>query len=240
MTESDPPSNLSAPTTAPTTAELAAKLSSQAERKAKAKAKPAEPGPIVRPTLIVGLGNPGTKYDGTRHNIGFDVVDGLAKRLGCSLTETKKFQGQFAEASVPRLGKIRLLKPTTFMNLSGQSIRSVLSWYKLEPSALLIVYDDMDLPLGRMRMRLSGSAGGHNGMKSAIAHLSSQDFARLRLGIGAAGPKETIGHVLGQFAPAEKPLVDLVLRQSIEAIEVCLQDGVEKAMNLYNNRDCCL
>jgi peptidyl-tRNA hydrolase, PTH1 family len=233
MTESDPQPSLSN--------QLAsAQAGSQADRKAKAKAKPLVTAPIVRPTLVVGLGNPGAKYNGTRHNIGFDVVDGLAKQLGCSLSVDKKFQGQFAEVAVPRLGKIRLLKPTTFMNLSGQSIRSVLGWYKLEPSAVLVIYDDMDLPLGRMRMRLSGSAGGHNGMKSTIAHLNTQDFPRLRLGIGAAGPKETIGHVLGQFASVEKPLVDLVVRQSIDAIEVCLRDGVETSMNLYNNRDCCL
>ncbi|HEY9645544.1 MAG TPA: aminoacyl-tRNA hydrolase, partial [Chroococcidiopsis sp.] len=147
------------------------------------------PQELVIPTLIVGLGNPGAKYDQTRHNIGFDVVDALARRWQIGLTENRKFQGIFGEGFAPNRDKIRLLKPQTYMNLSGQSIRAVVDWFKLSPEAVLIVYDDMDLPLGKLRMRLSGSAGGHNGMKSAIAHLGTQDFPRLRIGIGS--PKLT-------------------------------------------------
>lgn len=198
------------------------------------------PSPVL-PQLIVGLGNPGAKYEGTRHNIGFEVVERCARRWSVSLSETKKFQGWFGEGAVPGLGRVRLLKPTTFMNLSGQSIRAVVDWYKLDPTTVLIVYDDMDLPLGRLRLRLSGSAGGHNGMKSAIAHLGTQGFPRLRLGIGAPAERreereETVGHVLGKFAPQERSQVDEVLQWSVDAIELALKQGVETAMNRYNTR----
>jgi peptidyl-tRNA hydrolase, PTH1 family len=186
------------------------------------------------PDLIVGLGNPGPKYDGTRHNIGFVVLDELARSWQIAMPETKKFQGHFGEGTIGGR-KIRLLKPTTFMNNSGQSIRSVLDWYKLSPASVLVVYDDMDLPVGRLRLRLSGSAGGQNGMKSAIAHLGTQSFPRLRVGIGSKN-QDAISHVLGSFTPAEKVLVQEVVQFSVSAVEVSLRDGVEKAMSLFNNR----
>jgi peptidyl-tRNA hydrolase, PTH1 family len=209
----------------------------------KAAAKP-EPKPAIPPQLIVGLGNPGAKYDNTRHNIGFDAVDALAKRWLVSLSDHKKFKGEFGEVLVPRLGqnKLRLLKPQTYMNLSGQSIRAVVDWYKIPPEAVLLVYDDMDLPTGRLRLRLSGSAGGHNGVKSTIAHLGTQDFARLRIGIGAprqpGGDRDsTVSHVLGKFSAAEQKVMDEVLQLTMEAIELGLRQGMEKAMSLYNNRE---
>jgi PTH1 family peptidyl-tRNA hydrolase len=196
----------------------------------------------VIPKLIVGLGNPGAKYDQTRHNIGFTLVDALAQRWQISLAEHRRFQGCFGEGFAMPGQKIYLLKPTTYMNRSGQAIRAVLDWYKLEPESVLIIYDDMDLPLGRIRLRLSGSAGGHNGMKSAIAHLKTQNFPRLRIGIGspksqAIQSDDTISHVLGKFAPREKTILPEVLHLSVKAIETGLQDGVAKAMSLYNNRD---
>jgi PTH1 family peptidyl-tRNA hydrolase len=121
------------------------------------------------------------------------------------------------------------------MNRSGQSVRAVLDWYKLSPESLLVIYDDMDLPLGKLRLRLSGSAGGHNGMKSIIAHLGSQDFPRLRLGIGrSTQTDESISHVLGRFSPPETPIVEASLQLATEAIETSLKAGVEKAMSLYN------
>jgi peptidyl-tRNA hydrolase, PTH1 family len=129
----------------------------------------------VFPRLIVGLGNPGPKFDRTRHNIGFDLIDQLAKRWQISVADQKKFQGLVGENWVNHQ-KIVLLKPQTFMNLSGQSVRAVLDWYKLEPTEVLVLYDDLDLPLGKLRMRLSGSAGGHNGMKSIISHLGTNAF----------------------------------------------------------------
>ncbi len=197
--------------------------------------------PSLTPQLIVGLGNPGAKYDRTRHNIGFDVVDALACAWRINLSENRKFQGIVGEGLGPKSTKIRLLKPTTFMNNSGQSIRAVLDWYKLAPTSVLIIYDEMDLPLGRLRLRQSGSAGGHNGMKSAIAHLGTQTFPRLRVGIGSAKAhhpdKDTIAHVLGHFSPAEAPIIRDAIQLAIDTVECSLQHGIEKAMSLYNNRD---
>lgn len=196
---------------------------------------------IVLPRLLVGLGNPGKQYVGTRHNIGFEIMDALSQRWQISLTEHRKFQGQFGEGAFPPNGKMRLLKPQTYMNSSGQSIRAVVDWFKLEPESVLLVYDDMALPLGKLRLRLSGSAGGHNGMKSTIAHLGGQNFPRLRIGIGlprhGEAQKETIGHVLGKFAPDELSLVQKVINLAVETIEYGLKHGLEKSMSLYNNYD---
>ncbi|NJL21030.1 MAG: aminoacyl-tRNA hydrolase [Leptolyngbyaceae cyanobacterium SM1_3_5] len=194
-----------------------------------------ESAAIVIPQLIVGLGNPGAKYDRTRHNIGFEAIDRLAQTWKISLSENRKFQGLFGEGTFGAQ-KIRLLKPTTYMNLSGQSIRAVLDWYKLPPESVLVIYDDMDLPVGKLRLRLSGSAGGQNGMKSAISHLGTQDFPRLRIGIGNKGEKAAVGHVLGHFSPTETKAISEVLDLTISAIELSLKQGVSKAMSLYNNR----
>lgn len=195
---------------------------------------------LVIPQLIVGLGNPEPKYDQTRHNIGFDAVDALSRSWQISLTENRRFQGKFAEGRGPKADKIRLLKPLTYMNRSGQAIRAVTDWYKIQPQSVLVIYDDMDLPVGRVRLRLSGSAGGHNGMKSAIAHLGTQDFPRLRIGIGkpadAKGDPNTVSHVLGKFSPAEKEVISEVLYLVRDAVELSLKQGFEKAMSLYNGR----
>lgn len=192
----------------------------------------------ITPQLLVGLGNPEPKYDRTRHNIGFDAIDELARVWGISLTVNKRFNALIGEGRSP-YGKIRLMKPLTYMNRSGQAIRAAIDWYKLPPESVLPIYDDMDLPLGRLRLRLSGSAGGHNGIKSTIAHLGTQEFPRLRLGIGrpTSAVGESISHVLGKFSPDEQPVVQRVLRLSVEAIELSLRDSVEKAMSLYNNRN---
>lgn len=190
---------------------------------------------LIIPELIVGLGNPEPKYDNTRHNIGFAVVDELAKVWQMPLKENKRFQGLFSEGTSQGGQKVRLLKPLTYMNRSGQAVRAVTDWYKVESRSVLVIYDDMDLPVGRLRMRLSGSAGGHNGMKSIIAHLGSQEFSRLRLGIGKSdGEKETINHVLGKFAPEEFKIMDEILYISLKAIELGLKEGIEQSMNRYN------
>ncbi len=187
------------------------------------------------PELIIGLGNPEPKYDRTRHNIGFAAVDELAKIWQMPLQENKRFQGLFAEGVAPGGAKIRLLKPLTYMNRSGQSVRAVTDWYKIQAQSVLVIYDDLDLPVGRLRIRLSGSAGGHNGMKSIISHLGVKDFPRLRIGIGKSdGKKETINHVLGKFAPQEIPAIEEVLYASVKAIELSLKEGVEKSMSRYN------
>jgi PTH1 family peptidyl-tRNA hydrolase len=190
---------------------------------------------LIIPELIVGLGNPEPKYDNTRHNIGFAVVDELAKVWQMPLKENKRFQGLFSEGVSQGGQKVRLLKPLTYMNRSGQAVRAVTDWYKVEPRSVLVIYDDMDLPVGRLRMRLTGSAGGHNGMKSIIAHLGSQEFPRLRLGIGKSdGEKSTINHVLGKFAPEEFKVMDEILYISLKAIELGLKEGIEQSMNRYN------
>jgi PTH1 family peptidyl-tRNA hydrolase len=196
---------------------------------------------LVIPQLIVGLGNPEPKYDQTRHNIGFAAIDALARAWQFSLTENRKFQGQFGEGLAPGGGKIRLLKPLTYMNRSGQSVQAVTSWYKLAPESVLVIYDDMDLPLGKTRLRLSGSAGGHNGMKSIISHVNTQNFPRLRIGIGK--PKgaadddnaDTVSHVLGKFSATESKLMNLVLDFMVECVELTFKQGVEKAMNRCNS-----
>ncbi len=198
---------------------------------------------LVIPQLIVGLGNPEPKYDRTRHNIGFAAVDALANSWQISLSENRKFQGIFGEGNRLRGMKIRLLKPLTYMNLSGQAIRAAADWYKIPAESVLVVYDDMDLPIGKIRMRLAGSAGGHNGMKSAISHLGTDKFPRLRIGIGkpqhevSKNDKDTISFVLGKFSSEESPLVEKVLKLVKEAVELSLLQGVEKAMSLYNNRN---
>ncbi|MGH2413718.1 MAG: aminoacyl-tRNA hydrolase [Microcystaceae cyanobacterium] len=192
---------------------------------------------MIVPQLIVGLGNPEPKYDKTRHNIGFEAVDALAQSWQLAWQQNRRFQGLFAEGRGPNGNKIGLLKPLTYMNRSGQSIRSVLDWYKLSPESLLVIYDEMDLPLGRLRLRLSGSPGGHNGMKSIISHLGSQNFPRLRIGIGRSSQnKETISYVLGKFSSHEMPVVSEVLQFAVAAVEMSLKEGVEKAMSLYNSR----
>ncbi|NEQ36433.1 MAG: aminoacyl-tRNA hydrolase [Okeania sp. SIO3I5] len=198
---------------------------------------------MVIPKLIVGLGNPEPKYNQTRHNIGFAGIDTLANNWQVSLSENRKFKAEFGESRGVKADKIYLLKPLTYMNKSGEAIRAVVDWYKLPPSSVLIIYDDMDLPMGRLRLRLSGSAGGHNGMKSAIAHLGTQEFPRLRIGIGKpknvtaeSGDPKTISHVLGKFSPTESKLMTQMLDLVVETVELSLKQGIEKAMSLYNSK----
>ena len=202
----------------------------------------APPNPIVLPRLIVGLGNPGAKYDRTRHNIGFEVIDALAKQYpGVSLVENKRFQGAAGEFRSSGERTV-LLKPTTFMNNSGQAVRAVLDWYKLAPESVLVVYDDMDLPTGKLRLRLSGGAGGHNGMKSIISHLGTKEFPRLRVGIGSTDKgverdQAVVSHVLGRFAPEDRKIVDAVIPMAVDAIDLSLRKGFERSMNVYNGRE---
>ena len=192
---------------------------------------------LVIPQLIVGLGNPGNKYAQTRHNVGFDLLDSLAKRWQIGFSDRKQFQGIYGEGIGSHNTKIRLLKPQTFMNLSGQSVRSTIDWFKLSPESVLVVYDDLDLPLGKIRLRLSGSAGGHNGIKSMISHLGTQNFPRVRIGIGkSCGEQDTISHVLGKFSTIETPIINDVIYLVNDAIEMSLKQGMEKAMSLYNSK----
>lgn len=198
---------------------------------------PGQPPPTIIPKLIVGLGNPEAKYEQTRHNIGFSAVEALARAWHFPWKNQPRFQGLLAEGTQEGVGSLRLLKPLTYMNRSGQSVRAAMDWYKLPPEAILVIYDDMDLPLGRLRMRLAGSAGGHNGMKSILSHLPSDQFPRLRIGIGRSAHKaRTVSHVLSRFSPQEMLVVSQVLQLAVEAVELSLKAGVAKAMSLYNSR----
>lgn len=196
---------------------------------------------LVIPQLIVGLGNPEPKYDKTRHNVGFAAVDALSRSWQIPLLQNRKFQSEYGEGISLTKEKIRLLKPLTYMNRSGDAIGAVTNWFKLPPQSVLVIYDDMDLPIGKTRLRLSGSAGGHNGMKSIISHLGSQNFPRLRIGIGKPknfvntnDNKNTVSHVLGRFSAVENQIVPELLEFVVECVELCLKQGVEKAMNRCN------
>lgn len=195
---------------------------------------------LVIPSLIVGLGNPGSKYERTRHNVGFAAVDALARHWQIGLSAQQKFQAEFGQGQRSSGQRVRLLKPLTYMNDSGRAIRAAVDWFNLPVSSVLVIYDDMDLPVGKIRLRLSGSAGGHNGIRSAIAHLGTQDFPRLRVGIGQppaqADQRDTTSYVLGRLSAQEAEVLPAVLQGMIEAIEFSLTQGIEKAMSLYNGR----
>ncbi len=183
--------------------------------------------------LIVGLGNPGKEYERTRHNIGFAVVDAFARQHGIVVT---KRDGQ-ALVGDGRVGEARvfLMKPQTFMNLSGQPVAAFLRQKPLALADILVVTDDIALPVGKLRLRAEGSAGGHNGLKSLIAHLHGQAFPRLRFGVGAPrDPSVQIDFVLGQFSRAEQREVDETTERAVEALEVWLAEGIERAMNQFN------
>ena len=194
---------------------------------------------LVALKLVVGLGNPGPKYAGTRHNVGFMALEKLLGDAGGGFRFQAKLHGLVAELGEGP-ARLRLLMPQTYMNDSGRSIRAALDWFGFSPEELLVVVDDMDLPLGRLRLRLSGSAGGHNGLRSTISHLGSQEFARLRIGIGAPAenPAErkqrTVGHVLGRFSPAEQPALAAVLTEVAAGIALIQRLGYERAGNRLN------
>ena len=189
--------------------------------------------------LVVGLGNPGSKYSGTRHNIGFMALERMASSDGFSFRHQSKLHGLAAEAGVGDQ-RLRLLMPQTYMNDSGRAIRAALDWYGLAPEQLLVLVDDMDIPLGRLRLRAQGGAGGHNGLRSTIQHLGSQVFPRLRIGIGAPAdnPEErrakTVSHVLGSFSQSEQNSVDAVLDGVLEAIARIQRVGLDRAGNWVN------
>ena len=189
--------------------------------------------------LVVGLGNPGSRYHGTRHNIGFMALERMASSKGFSFRQQSKLHGLAAEHGIGE-GRLRFLMPQTYMNDSGRSIRAALDWFGFTPEQLLVLVDDMDIPLGRLRLRAQGSAGGHNGLRSAIQHLGTQGFPRLRIGIGAPAdnPAErrarTVSHVLGPFSRAEQPEVNAVLDGVLEAIDLIQRQGLDRAGNWIN------
>jgi PTH1 family peptidyl-tRNA hydrolase len=181
--------------------------------------------------VLAGLGNPGRQYAGTRHNVGWMILDRLAAASGVRFSLEKKWRAEVAKA-----GDLWLIKPQTFMNLSGEAVGAMATFYRLEPAACLAVYDDKDLPFGVLRLREGGSAGGHNGVKSLITHLGTQAFPRLRFGIGAParGGPDTIGHVLGGFSPEERDQLEKRLDRAVEALNYAARHGFPQAMNLFN------
>ena len=184
--------------------------------------------------IIAGLGNPGKKYEGTRHNIGWQVMDELADKHRIRIMESR-VKGLVGKGVIGG-EKVLLLKPLTYMNLSGESIGEAVRFYKIdETSRLIVVSDDISLDVGQLRMRKKGSAGGHNGLKNTISHLGSEEFMRIRIGVGdkPAG-SDLVDYVLGSFSKEEKKILDETKRNAVLAIETIISDGIDKAMNLYN------
>ncbi|AKR33127.1 aminoacyl-tRNA hydrolase [Bacillus cereus] len=188
----------------------------------------------TRMKLIVGLGNPGREYELTRHNIGFMAIDELAKRWNISLNE-QKFKGVFGAGFVNG-EKVILLKPLTYMNLSGESIRPLMDYYKIDVEDFVVMYDDLDIPVGKLRLRMKGSAGGHNGVKSTISHLGTQEFQRIRMGIDR--PKngmKVVDYVLGRFTSEEIADVNHSIEKAADACEEWLNKPFLQIMNTFNS-----
>lgn len=184
---------------------------------------------------FVGLGNPGKNYEKTRHNVGFMVIDELCKRWGLSLNK-EKFKGIYGMGTING-EKVILLKPLTYMNLSGESIRPLLDYYEIPLEDLIVIYDDLDLPTGKIRLRTKGSAGGHNGIKSSIQHLGTQDFKRLRIGIDR--PKngmQVVDYVLGVFSKDEQPQIEGAIKDATDACEAWLSRSFLEVMNEFNQK----
>ena len=182
--------------------------------------------------LIVGLGNPDKKYDKTRHNVGFMVMDRIAEDCGVSISTTK-LKGKFVKFKYHGEDVI-LLKPMTYMNLSGESVIQVMNYFKIDVEDLLVIYDDLDMPVGKLRLRESGSAGGHNGVKNIIAHVGTQRFKRIRVGIDKNPRIDTIDYVLGRFTKEEQPLIEEGIERAMKAVKLYLEKGFAMAMNTYN------
>ena len=184
--------------------------------------------------LIVGLGNPGSDYSRTRHNAGFLVVERLAERWRANWSYERKFDALLARAELASR-RVLLCRPQTYMNASGEAVGAVKEFFRVALSRILLVVDDADLPLGRLRLRPEGSSGGHHGLESVEQHLGTRNYARLRVGIGRVdGAREITGHVLGRFGSTEALLVDKVLSAAADQAETWLGAGIQKAMNQFN------
>lgn len=186
--------------------------------------------------ILIGLGNPGQQYETTRHNVGWMALDRLAERFSAKWRTDRRFRSSTTEVILPGVAeRLLLVKPLTYMNLSGEAARAVLDFYKVPLSDVIVITDDMALPLGFVRVRPRGSDGGHNGLKSLVQHLGGQEFTRIRIGVGAPAG-DAIGHVLGTFQREEWPAVHEAVDQALEALDVVLREGVLEAMNRYNRR----
>ena len=179
--------------------------------------------------LVAGLGNPGPEYAQTRHNIGFLVVDRLATQLGSTWERSTKWDALTAKA-----GDVFLTKPVSFMNRSGHPLLAIAQFYKIEPRQILVVLDDLALPLGRIRVRPDGGSGGHNGLDSIIAQFGTEEIPRLRIGIGAPPAEGSVDYVLGRFFEEERPLVGSTIERAAEAVKWAIDNGLVSAMNTFN------
>jgi len=184
--------------------------------------------------LVVGLGNPGSEYRDTRHNVGFLVADEIARRWRLSDAWREKFAALHVKTTVGDEAVI-IAKPLTFMNLSGQAVAGLAAFYKIDPADVLVVTDDVALPLGRLRARPEGGAGGHNGLKSIIEHLGTQQFPRVRVGVGRGDDRRDLAdHVLGRFDTGERDTVSAAVLRAADATERFLSDGIERVMSVFN------
>lgn len=185
--------------------------------------------------IIAGLGNPTKEYDKTRHNAGFLAIDALADKYHIDVSE-KKHKALCGRGAIEGQ-KVVLMKPQTFMNLSGESIRAAVDFYKVDPEDIIIIYDDISLEPGQLRIRLKGSAGGHNGIKNIIAHLGTQEFPRIKVGIGAKPPRMDLAdYVLSRFSRGEQKLMDDAFKEAADAAVMMMTDGAERAMNHFNTK----
>jgi PTH1 family peptidyl-tRNA hydrolase len=186
-----------------------------------------EAAPQIR--LVAGLGNPGAEYNRTRHNVGFEVVDLLARDWGLSWQHSNNWEAYWAKGE-----KVILVKPSTYMNCSGFAVSAVSQFYKFLPAEILVVFDDMALELGRLRLRTEGGTGGHNGLESIIVSLGTDSISRLRFGIGAAPHQGATDHVLGRFFEEERPIVEKAVARAADAVKCAIDKGMLSAMNLFN------
>lgn len=185
--------------------------------------------------IIAGLGNPTKEYDRTRHNVGFAVIDELAGRYHIDVSERK--HRAFCGKGVIEGQKVLLMKPQTFMNLSGESLRAAVDYYKVSLEELIVIYDDISLQPGQLRIRLKGSAGGHNGIKNIIAHLGTQEFARIKVGVGEKPPRMDLkDYVLSRFSKGEQELMDQAFCEAAQAAVMMICDGADRAMNHFNTK----
>lgn len=182
--------------------------------------------------IIVGLGNPGPEYRGTRHNVGFDVIDLLSEKHRCKLDKAKH-RAKYGIGEISGV-TVALVKPLTYMNASGQAIAPLARELQIAPMRILVIADDLDLTVGRTRLKPSGSSGGHNGHKSLISGLGTENYPRLKIGIGSVSRSDTVDHVLGSFTPAERDLIGDSLTRAVLGVEAILRFGIEAAMNVVN------
>ena len=187
--------------------------------------------PAIKAKLIVGLGNPGKDYEGTRHNVGYMAIDVLAKRHHI-FVKARRNRAQVGEGTIGD-EKVILAKPLTFVNLSGEAVSGLIRRYRLNLEDVIVITDDVNLPVGRLRVRASGSAGGHKGLKSIILSLGTQDFVRIRIGIGAPD-RGMVDYVLSRFTREERPIIKQAVTRAADAVEAILTSGIEQAMNEFN------